>query len=91
MTTFNCLFSLCLLVYLKGVNIRTAHFSSSWNNLYVSIYMLIIACNGMGLVLADCSHNGPRPKDEGHYSCLKANTKAIPIQATINLFIKAII
>ena len=33
------------------------------------------------------SHNGLRPKAKGHYGCPKLNTKAIPIQITINLFI----
>ena len=91
MTTFNCFFSLCLLVYLKGVNIHTVRITSSWYNLYVSIYVLMIACGGMALVLALGQPNGPKPKNEGHYSCLKVNTKAIQLQATINLFIKAII
>ena len=28
--------------------------------------------------------NGPRLKTESHYGCLKVNTKAIPLQATVN-------
>ena len=53
--------------------------------------MLMIACSGMALVLARGSHNGPRPKTEGHYGCPKVNTKAIPLQATINIFINLFI
>ena len=44
----------------------------------------MIACSGMVLVLA---HIGPRQKAEGHYGCPQTNTKAIPLQATINLFL----
>ena len=33
--------------------------------------MLMIACSGMALVLAEGSYNGPRPKAEGHYGCQK--------------------
>ena len=45
----------------------------------------MIACSGM--YWPEGSHNGPRPKAEGHYACTKVNTKAVPLQATINLFI----
>ena len=33
------------------------------------------------------NNNGPRPKAKGHYGCPKVDTLAIPLQATINLFI----
>ena len=51
--------------------------------------MLMIACSASGWswYWAEGSHNGPKPKAESHYGCPKVNTKAIPLQATINLFI----
>ena len=33
--------------------------------------MLTIACGGMFWYWPEGSHNGHRPKDEGHYGCLK--------------------
>ena len=35
--------------------------------------MLMIACSGMAMVLGEGSHDGPRPKAEGHYCCPKVN------------------
>ena len=32
------------------------------------------------------NHNSPRQKAKGHYGCSKVNTKAIPLQTTINVF-----
>ena len=32
-------------------------------------------------------NNDPRPSASGHYGCPQANTKAIQLKATINLFI----
>ena len=31
------------------------------------------------------SHNDPQPLASGHYGCPQANTKAIPLQAIINI------
>ena len=36
------------------------------------------------------TQNDPRPSASGHYGRPQANTKAIPLQATINLFINII-
>ena len=48
----------------------------------------MIVCNGMAWYWPESSHSGLRPKAEGHNGWLKVNTKGIPLQATINLFIQ---
>ena len=32
-------------------------------------------------------NNNPKAEAEGHYGCPKVNTKTIPLQASINVFI----
>ena len=41
------------------------------------INMLIVACSD--------TYNGPRPSALGYYGCLQGITKAIPLQAIINI------
>ena len=48
--------------------------------------MLMIACSGWPGYWPEGVHNGPRPKAEDHYGCLKVNI-ATQLQATINLYV----
>ena len=52
--------------------------------MYVYVYTYMYVC----IYMCVCVYiYGPRPKAKGHYGCPKVDTLAIPLQATINLFI----
>ena len=49
------------------------------------INKLKVACSSMAKVLTFGQPYDPRPSASGHYGCPQANTKAIPLQAIINI------